>query len=86
MSSAAEIRFELAMGALCDDIESQLRRQGLTLGATDTVERVQRWANAITDLGIQEFLTNAERNKALNRLMKRISTLVLALEEEADHG
>ena len=27
----------------------------------------------------------AERNKARNRLMKRISTLVLPLEQEADH-
>lgn len=66
--------FGLTFGTLCDDIEVQLRRQGLTLG--DRAEMVQRWVNALCDLGISEIITEADRDRARKRLMKRIPSMV----------
>ena len=68
------IRFSLAMGALCDPIEEQLQRQGLTLG--DYAQRVGRWAAEISDLRIHGLLTEAESDRARNRLMKELKAAV----------
>jgi hypothetical protein len=84
MKKDTSIQFGLEMGALSDDIEVQLRHQGLTLGSIDSIKRVQGWADAITSLGIQELLTMTERNKARKRLMKRISALVQRKQEGHD--
>jgi hypothetical protein len=84
MTKDTSIQYGLEMGALSDDIEDQLQRQGLTLGSIDSVRRVQGWADAITSLGIQELLTMAERDKARKRLMKRISTLVQRKQDSHD--
>jgi hypothetical protein len=84
MTKDTGIQYGLEMGALSDDIEVQLRRQGLTLGSVDSVRSVQGWADAITSLGIQELLTMAERDKARKRLMKRISALVQRKQESHD--
>lgn len=65
-------RFNLAMGALCDPIEVQLRRQGLTLGSPDYAQRVERWATEISSLRIHGLLTEAESDRARKRLVKEI--------------
>ena len=71
--------YGIAMGALSDDIEDQLRRQGLTLGVGPEADRIQRWANEITSLGLHELLTGAERDRARKRLLKEIRPLVRPL-------
>ena len=75
-------RFSVSVGALCDPIEDQLQRQGLTLG--DAAKQIQGWANAITDLAIFELLTETERNRARRRLMKRISSRIQRLPDSDD--
>lgn len=71
--------FSLSMGALADDIEVQLRQQGLTLGDRSDADRIQRWANEISSLGIHGLLTEAERDRARKRLRREIRLLVRPL-------
>lgn len=75
--------FSLSMGALADDIEVQLRQQGLTLGSRSDADRIQRWANEISSLGIHGLLTEAERDRARKRLLKEIRPLVRPLSTHA---
>jgi hypothetical protein len=71
------------MGALADDIEVQLRHQCLSLGSRSDADRIQRWANEISSLGIHGLLTEAERDRARKRLMKEIRLLVRPLPAHA---
>ena len=71
--------YEIAFGALADDIEDQLQRQGWTLG--DRAERFQRWADEISSLRIHELLTEAESDRARMRLWKQIAPHALPLPE-----
>lgn len=71
--------FSLSMGALADDIEAQLHQQGLTLSSLADVDRIQRWANEISSLGIHGLLTEAERDRAGKRLIEKIRPLVRPL-------
>lgn len=69
--------YDIEFGALCDDIEVQLQRQGLTLG--NRAERTQRWANEITSLRIHGLLTEAESDRARRRLWKELTQAVRPL-------
>ena len=69
--------FGLSLGALSDDIEVQLTRQGLTLGDSDAL--FQRMANEITHLRINEIITGGESDRAQQRLLKRMSCCVRPL-------
>lgn len=69
--------YGITLGALADDIEDQLQRQGWTLG--DRAERFQRWANEISSLRIHELLTETESDRARKRLWKKITTTAHAL-------
>ena len=73
------VSYGLTFGAMADDIEVQLQRQGLTLGSKDATHRIQRWADEITNLGIHGLLTGAERDCARKRLIKEIKPLVRSL-------
>ena len=80
------VSYGLTFGAMADDIEVQLRRQGLTLGSKDSEHRIQRWADEITSLGIHELLTNSERDRARKRLMKVIRPLVRPVTPAGQEG
>jgi len=71
--------FGLTFGVLCDDLETQLRRQGLTLGSD--AEMVQRWVNSWHELRTSGLITNGESDRAHDRLMKRITTMVQVFTE-----
>ena len=66
--------YGIEFGALCDDIEVQLQRQGFTLG--DQAERLQRWANEITSLRIHGLLTESESDRARKRMWKELTAIV----------
>ena len=74
--------FGLTFGALCDDIEVQLRRQGLTLGSDAGM--VQRWVSSWHELRTSGLITNGESDRARDRLMKRITAMVQVFAEGAD--
>ena len=69
--------YGIEFGALSDDIEVQLQRQGFTLG--DRAERTQRWANEICSLRIHGLLTEAESDRARKRLWKELTATVKPL-------
>ena len=73
--------YGISFGALADDIEDQLRRQGWTLG--DQAGRYQRWADEISSLRIHQLLTEAESNRARKRLWKEITAAAVPLPEES---
>jgi hypothetical protein len=62
--------YGISFGALSDDIEDQLLRQGFTLG--DKAQKTQRCADYISYLRIHSMLTETESDRARQRLMKEI--------------
>lgn len=50
--------YGITFGALCDDIEIQLQRQGFTLG--DRAPLFQRWSTEISSLGIHGLLKDSD--------------------------
>jgi len=69
--------YGIEFGALSDDIEVQLQRQGFTLG--DRAERIQRWATEISSLRIHGLLTESESDRARKRLWKELTQTVKPL-------
>ena len=69
--------FQIAFGALADDIEDQLRPQGLTLGSRTSM--IHRAAENISYLAIHGLLTDNEKDRARKRLMKEIKVAVKAI-------
>ena len=63
--------YDISFGALCDDIEDQLQRQGFTLG--DRAPLFERWATEISNLRIHGLLTEAESDRARKRLWKELT-------------
>lgn len=66
--------FQISFGALADDIEDQLRPQGLTLGSRASM--IHRAAENISFLAIHQFLTDSEKDRSRKRLMKEIKAAV----------
>lgn len=69
--------YGVEFGALCDDIEVQLQRQGFTLG--DRAVLFQRWATEISSLRIHGLLTESESDRAHKRLWKEPTQTVKPL-------
>ena len=69
--------YSITFGALCDDIEVQLQRQGFTLG--DRATLFQRWATEISSLRIHGLLTETESDRARKRLWKELQGTALPL-------
>ena len=67
--------WELVFGAMADSIEAQLRKQGYKIVGP---AHAQQLADAITLLAIHGILTDAEKQKARQRLMKRLKMRPLA--------
>lgn len=63
--------YGITFGAMCDDIEIQLQRQGFTLG--DRAPLFQRWSAEIGSLRIHGLLTEAESDRARKRLWKELT-------------
>lgn len=72
--------YGVTFGALCDDIEVQLQRQGFTLG--DRAALLQRWSTEISSLRIHGLLTEAESDRARKRLWKELTATVKTLPAE----
>jgi hypothetical protein len=66
--------YQIAFGALADDIEDQLKPQGLTLGSRASM--IHRAAENISYLAIHGLLTDSEKDRARKRLMKEIKAAV----------
>lgn len=73
--------FAVSFGGLCDDLEIQLNRQGLTLGSH--AELMNRDAHEIARLRIRGLLTEVESGKARNRLFKEIGKHVKPVESQS---
>jgi hypothetical protein len=73
--------YGISFGALSDDIEDQLLRQGFTLG--DKAQKTQRCADYISFLRIHSILTETESDRARERLMKEIKRTVAPTSPEA---
>ena len=58
-------------GALCAPIVQQLLEQEVT-AIPDNINQLQDYANSITMLFVNGFLTRGEAHNARNRLMKKI--------------
>lgn len=58
-------------------IEDQLKDQGLKFIVEDGSKRVQRWADAVTNLRISDIITDGEADKANKRIMKQLTKLVV---------
>ena len=69
--------YGVEFGALCDDIEVQLQRQGFTLG--DRAVLFQRWSTEISSLRIHGLLTESESDRARKRLWKELTATVKPL-------
>lgn len=69
--------YGVEFGALADDIEVQLQRQGVTLG--DRAPLFERWATEIYSLRIHGLLTESESDRARKRLWKELTATVKPL-------
>lgn len=61
----------LNFGALCYPLVEQLEAQGIK-NIPDKINQFQNDADAITHLRLSELITNAQANKARNKLLKNI--------------
>lgn len=71
-------------GALVPKLKEQLAGFDITLPVGD-LDTLQRAADSITYLSIQDFLSDAETRKARQRLVRRIENLVAAIRKEPAH-
>ena len=70
---------EITLSVLAESLETQLNRQGYTLG--DMAETYQTALLDLQHLNLYKFLTDTERRTIMRRLDKRIRTSVVALDE-----
>jgi glycyl-tRNA synthetase alpha subunit len=77
MPDVKPIRWRIYFGAMTSSIEEQLSEQNL---AIPHVERYQKMADAITLLSVRGLLSQAERKRARQRLVKLIGGKVLRVE------
>ena len=66
-------------GALSDNLEKQANEQGYTLGKK--AEELERCKEAIVTLMFGEILTDSQRDKAYQKLNKRVSKSLKPLKE-----
>ena len=69
-------------GALSDKLEKQANEQGYTLGKK--AEELERCKDAIITLMFGEILTDSQRDKAYDKLHKRIIKALKPLKSEVE--
>ena len=65
------MKLSLAIGALSPRISEQVESQGLTLDSQEAAP-LQRLHESIVLLHVQGILSDAEKNKASKRLLKKV--------------
>lgn len=75
------MKFAISFGALSERIEEQLKEQGLYLQMEPYRRQVlQKHADQVTDLKIQEILSEREATNARRRILRRMRDNVKPLE------
>ncbi len=69
-------------GALSNELEKQANEQGYTLGKE--AERLEHYKDAIIALMFGEILTDSQRDKAFQKLNKRVSKALKPLKSEVE--
>lgn len=69
-------------GALSKPLEEQAKEQGYTLGKE--AERLEHYKDAIITLIFGEILTDSQRDKAFQKLNKRVSKALKPLKDKAE--
>jgi len=76
----AKLKVHLSVGALARPVAEQLQAQGLYfVPGPHALERLQSTLEALTDLYIHSFLTEAEVARARQRVFRRLSANVAPL-------
>lgn len=73
------VKFWMRLGCLAAPIEEQLNEQGLTLG--ESAQHMQSNADSISNLYIQDLLTEAETERARKRLCTLMGKKIRQLED-----
>lgn len=70
----------LQFGALAPPLDEQLVEQGIAAGVRN-LRQLQQDADAVSRLAVRQILTEAEADKARQRIIKRVGKLLSGKEE-----